>query len=263
MRLKLQWLVLFLVPILAHATASVVQEKSASSFATGTSAASPAFSSAVAIGDTVLAWVQYDGTVDPTGCADGASQSYVKKLSVYISTDDHTVSLYVLQNNASHTALVITCTWAATGNHKAVSSADIGGVTTAAYQTGNTQYQPAPGATVGAGTAFNPTSSPALVVAFCVETFPTNGCVADTASGYTAGASNLATWGASENKRVTSTASVAGTFTTADTTAAFGTIVASFTESGGSSVRPSQFFLSGLLPLTPNLSLYAPPGKGR
>lgn len=205
-------------------TASVRQETNTATLGSGASITAPAFGLACLSGSAIEIWVFYGGTTAPTSVTDSASQTYVSKGSDYNSNQDSTLALYVLQNNVSTTPLSFAATFATSpGGFNGVWAKEITGVSASSLQTSDvlSQHNPGAGANAVATGSLTPTSQPALVSAVSADIF--SGLTSGPApgSGFTFGMKGFTPngavyWGASESRRITSTAGLAATFTASD-----------------------------------------------
>lgn len=236
----------FLASGYVDAAASILQEKSQARSGAATTRASTAFTNNCVTGSTIEAWVTFNGTVAPATVIDGALQVYTFKDSVYNPTNDYTLALYIFQNNASVTKLVVTATWAVAGTGEGVWTREVGGVASSSFQVSKNAFQSVATTSADAITTGNITSittAPALISAMQEEGFASVNSVAGT--GFTSGTTGFGTWGVSESKRITVTTAVPATFTnTTDGGTAglgFNTLAAVYTEA--TTASPSQMML--------------------
>ena len=241
---------LLLLPILAHATASIRGEKATAWTATAaTSVTTPSLSSAALVGDTEEVWVICSCSTQPT-VTDSASQTYTFRLSGTDNNSGVTIYLFTHVNNSSATALTATATWGSAQTYNGIWLRDITGVSTSPYQTSVALNQCSPsGCTATAGTGpgaitsgnITPTSQPALISSISWDdggnfssTVNTSGGITGITGWLLSGATAATT--TSSSVRVTSTSTTAMTYTNATDggTRHFITMAASYTEAGSS-----------------------------
>lgn len=117
--------------------------------------------SAMAIGDYIEAYITWGDTVttNPTSVIDSASQNYTLRVSFHDTTQGQYVALYTFPNNASHTALVVTATWATGPVSQAIWVKEISGVNGIISFTGQTLATPGTGnGAISTGTLTNGSS---------------------------------------------------------------------------------------------------------
>ena len=244
-------ILLWLLPALSWATASVRQEQYTAWVATAaTTVTTPALGSAVLVGDTEEAWVICSCTTAPTSVIDSASQAFTLRASVNNNDTGVTIYLYTYANNASATALTVTATWATAQPYNGIWLKDITGVTSSSYQTsgGQSQGPPSPpGTGTGAISSGNvtPTSQPCLLSTISwdsggnASSVVAGSLVSGTTGWLLSGGTAPTTTSASV--RLTSTSAIAATFTntTDGGSRDFVTMAAVYTEAaGGPHVNP-------------------------
>jgi hypothetical protein len=249
---KFAALILCLIPLLAHAAASVRQEAhTAWTAASATTVTTPALGSAALVGDTMEAWVICSCTTAPTSVVDSASQAYTLRTSVNNNDSGATIYLYTYVNNASATALTVTATWGTGRTYNGVWLKDITGVTASSYQTAGGNSQTGPGTGTGAITSGNvtPSAQPCLLSTLSwdsggnASSTVAGSLVSGTTGWLLSGATAATTTSAS--LRLTSTSAIAATFSNATDggTRDFITIAAIYTEAS-TSVPSRGFFIN-------------------
>lgn len=202
-------------------TASILQTPTNDNNATG-GAISCTFGSAVAAGSTlvVIATIDSGGGASISTVSDTVNGSYgTAKITVVDSTDGETMAVFIFPNTAAGTPTV-TMTPSVNCDFRSLVAIEVGGAATVSYGGSTGQVQNAAG-TDGVTTGnVTPTGQPALIIGMSMSTGAFPGSAPASGTGFT---DNGAFWqmgqGAGkeyarlESKRITSTSSVAATFT--------------------------------------------------